>query len=241
MIDVEDYVKKQIAAFQAHESQERRLERPERRPGRGTEGKLSYGPYLLISREKGAGGNAVAQRVGTRLGWPVFDDKIVDKIAQEARVSRELIESLDERDQATIRDLIGRLLDPRKLGTSGYLGYLKQTVLTLGHQGDVIIVGHAAQYILPSRFGLCVRMVAPVEERIRRVADRVRLSLEAARVEVGRIDRERATLARRQFGHNSGDPLSYDLTINTAAINLEAAAEVVITALRQKLGVPMKA
>jgi len=57
MIDVEDYVKKQIAVFQANKLQENR----EQRLGRGKEGNLFYGPYLLISREKGAGGNTVAR------------------------------------------------------------------------------------------------------------------------------------------------------------------------------------
>ena len=237
MIDIEDYIKKQIAAFQANEL----LENREHRPGRGEEGNLSYGPYLLISREKGAGGNSVAQLVGSRLGWQVFDDKIVDEIAQKARVSRQLIESLDERDQATIRDIIGQLLDPKKIGTSGYLIYLKEIVLTLGHQGDVIIVGHAAQYILPGQFGLNVRVIAPIEARIQRIAGKARLSLDAARVEVERTDRERVRLARRHFGgQNVADPLSHDVTINTAAINIEAAAEIVITALQRKLGVQIK-
>jgi len=36
------------------------------------------------------------------------------------------------------------------------------------------------------------------------------------------------------------DPLSHDLIINTAAINVEAAAEIVITALQRKLGVQIK-
>jgi hypothetical protein len=237
MIDVEDYIKKQIAAFQANEL----LEKREHRPGRGEEGSLSYGPYLLISREKGAGGNSVAQLVGRRLGWQVFDDKIVDEIAQKAHVNRQLIQSLDERDQATIRGIIGQLLDRRELGTSGYLVYLKQVVLTLGHQGDVIIVGHAAEYILPGQFGLNVRVIAPIEERARRIADKARLSLDAARGEVERTDRERLRGVRRNFGgQNVADPLSHDLTINTSAIHLEAAAEIVITALQQKLGVKIK-
>ena len=154
MIDVEDYIKKQIAVFQANELLEKRLENRERRPGRGKEGNLSYGPYLLISREKGAGGNAVAQLVGRRLGWQVFDNEIVDEIAKKAHVRRQLIESLDERDQATIQDTIGQLLNPQEIGTSGYLVYLKQIVLTLGHQGDVIIVGHASavHFARPVRF-----------------------------------------------------------------------------------------
>jgi cytidylate kinase len=240
MINVEEYVKRQIAVFQANELLEKRLENREQRPGRGKEGDLSYGPYLIISREKGAGGNTVARLVGRRLGWQVFNDEIVDEIAQKAHVRRQLIESLDERDRATIQDIIGQLLNPQEIGTSDYLVYLKQILLTLGHHGDVIIVGHGARYILPGQFGLCVRMVAPIEVRIRRIADKARLTLDAARVEVERIDRERVRLVRRHFGHDVTDPLSHDLIINTAALSVEAAAEVVITALQQKLGVQIK-
>ena len=83
-------------------------------------------------------------------------------------------------------------------------------------------------------------MVAPIEVRIRRIADKARLSLEAARVEVERIDRERVKSVRRHFGHDVTDPLNHDLIINTGAMNAEAAAEVVITALQQKLGIQIK-
>jgi cytidylate kinase len=240
MINVEDFVKRQIAVFQESERLEKRVENRERRPGRGSEGDLLYGPYLLISREKGAGGNAVAQLAGRRLGWQVFDNEIVDEIAQKAHVRRQLIESLDERERAIIQDTIAQLLNPQAIGTSDYLLYLKQVVLTLGHQGDVIIVGRGARFILPSQFGLSVRMVAPIATRIRRIADKARLSLEAARVEVERMDRERVKLVHRHFGHDVTDPLSHDLIINTAAMNVEAAAEIVLTALQRKLGVQIK-
>jgi cytidylate kinase len=236
MIDIEDVVRKQIALYRAYDI---RAER-ERRAGRGKEGNLSYGPYLLISREKGAGGSAVAQLAGKRLGWQVFDKEIVDAIAQKAQVRRELVESLDERDRATIQDAIGELLHPQPIGTPGYLANLHEIILTLGHQGDVVIVGRGAQYVLPSQFGLRVRMVAPVEVRVRRIASRENLSLKAARVEVERSDRDRTTLARRQFGRNASDPLNQDVTINTAELTVEAATEVVITALQRKLGVQLK-
>ncbi|MGB7745757.1 MAG: cytidylate kinase-like family protein [Verrucomicrobiia bacterium] len=219
---------------------EKRLENCKQRPGRGKEGDLFYGPYLTVSREKGAGGNAVAQLVGRRLGWQVFDNEIVDEIAKKAHIRRQLIESLDERDQATIQDMIGQLMNLQEIDTLGYLDYLKQVVLTLGHQGNVVIVGHAARFILPAQFGLSVRMVAPIEVRTRRIADKARLSLKAARVEIERIDRERVKSVRRHFGHDVTAPLNHDLIINTAALSVEAAAEVVITALQQKLGVRIK-
>jgi hypothetical protein len=176
------------------------------------------------------------------LGWQVFDDRIVDEIAKKAHVSRELIESLDERDQKAIQGLIGQLLAPKEIDAPGYLNYLKEVVLTLGHQGDVVIVGHAAEYLLPGRFGLNVRVIAPIEARIQRIADKAHLSLDAARVEIDKTDRRRVRAVRRNFGgQNVTAPISHDLTINTGAISLEAAAEIVVTALQQKLGVQIKA
>ena len=83
-------------------------------------------------------------------------------------------------------------------------------------------------------------MVAPIETRIQRTADKAHLSLKVARVEVERTDRERVKLARRHFGHDVTDPLSHDLIINTAAITAEAAAEIILTALQRKLGVQIK-
>ena len=195
---------------------------------------------MIISREKGAGGNTIARLVGERLGWQVFNNEIVDEIAKKAHVRRQLIESLDERNRETIQDKVGELLNHQQIGTSGYLGFLKQVVLTLGHQGDVVIVGHGARFILPKQFGLCVRMVAPIETRIQRIADKAHSSSEVARVEVEKTDRERVKAVHHHFGQDVTDPLSHDIIINTAAINVEAAAEIVLTALQRKLGVRIK-
>ena len=236
MLKVEDLVRAQVALYQAYDLRAKR----EERSGRGKEGKLSYGPYLLISREKGAGGSAVGQLAGKRLGWQVFDNEIVDAIAQRARVRRELVESLDERDRETIRDAVEGLLHPQPMETSGYLANLHEIFLTLGHQGDVVIVGRGAHLILPSQFGLRVRMVAPVEVRVRRIASGDKMSLNAARLAVEKSDRERATLARRQYGQNVADPANQDLTINTAELSVESAAEIVLAALQRKLGVTVK-
>ena len=236
MIDIEDLVKKQIALYRAYDIRAERAQRS----GRGKEGKLSFGPYLLISRDKGAGGSAAGQLAGQRLGWQVFDSEIVDAIAQKANVRRELIESLDERDRETITDIVRGFLHPQPIQTAGYLANLREVVLTLGHQGDVVIVGRGAQYILPSQFGLRARLVAPVEVRIRRIAGAGKLSLKAAQAEVEKSDQERARLNRRHFGRDQRDPLNYDVIINTAELTVEEAADIMVAAVHRKLAVPLK-
>jgi len=233
MIDVDDLVKKQIALYRAYDIRASR----QSRPGRGKEGDLTYGPYLLISREKGAGGTAVGRAVGRHLGWQVFDHEIVDQIAQKANVRRQLIESLDERVQVTIRTIVGEILHPEEVGPPDYLAHLKEIVLTLGHQGNVVIIGRGARYLLPTQFGVNARLVAPLGIRIRRIAEEQHLSLDAARAQVETADRERARLVRRHFAEDVADPLGHDLTVNTAELSIEAAAEVIMTAMQQKLAV----
>jgi cytidylate kinase len=236
MISIEELIARQIALYEAHQ----RLEKEEQRPGRGKMDKVSYGPYLLLSREKGAGGCTVANLVGKCLGWRVFDREIVDEIARTAQVRQRLIESLDERDRAVLEDIVTSALHRDDITTAGYLYHLKQVVLTLGQHGDVIIVGRGARHILPSQFGLRVRLVAPLETRAQRRAAEQGVTVAAARQEIQKADRERETFIRRHFRHEASDPLSHDLIINTGEMSAETVAEIILTALQQKLGVTPK-
>jgi hypothetical protein len=232
MIDIEDLVRKQIALYRAYDVHEENVQRA----GRGKQGKLSFGPYLLISREKGAGGSAVGLLAGARLGWQVFDNKLVGAIAEQAHVRRELIESLDERDRKTIGQIVSGFIYPPSFKMANYVTNLREVVLALGHQGNVVMVGRGAQYILPTQFGLRARLVAPMDVRVRRIASENKMTLKAAQIEVEKSDVERASLTRRYYDQDMDDPLNSDILINTAELTVEAAAEIVVEAVRRKLG-----
>ena len=207
------------------------------RNGRGMAGRIAFGPYLLISREMGAGGLVVAERVGRKLNWPVFDREIVDVISREANVREQLVESVDEHVRGSLEDFIRDVLMPRGLGTDSYLMNLRRVVLMLGHQGDVVIVGRGAEQILPGPFGLRVRLVAPLEERIQRVQERKGISRDDALETIQSADRERGEFLRRQFGRDAKDPLNYDLVLNTGGMEMDRVVLMVLSALQRKLGV----
>src|SRR5262249_60975539 len=52
---------------------------------------------ITISREVGALGNTVAHELGGRLGWPVYDQEILNKMAEQMGKPREHLHALDER------------------------------------------------------------------------------------------------------------------------------------------------
>lgn len=214
----------------------RRQRKQQERPGRGKLGRLYFGPYVLISREKGAGGHEVANLIAQRLGWQVFDRQIVDAIAKRTQMRQQLIESLDERTRGGLEEFLRHVLT-REIGTTDYLIHLRQVLLTLGQQGDIVIVGRGAEYILPHQFALRTRMVAPFDVRVERIAKAEGLVPDAAHAVVGKVDQERMDFIRSHFQQDARDPLNYDLVVNTGALSVEGTAEIVMTSLKQKLGI----
>ena len=215
----------------------RRLEDLGKRHGRFMADGVAYGPCLLISRERGSGGSRVARLAGERLGWQVFDREILDQIAELAHVRLQLAESVDEQTRAKLENNLQAELNPGAIGDEAYFRYLRQVVKTLGHHGDVVLVGRGAMYPLPSQCALRVRVVAPLELRVQRMAERTGLALAQARAHVEKFDAERTGFVKGCFQRDATSPLNYDVTVNTGEISFEAAADLVLTALQCKLGV----
>lgn len=226
-------VERQIAAWELR----RRVEDLGQRAGRCLEENVAYGPCLLISRERGCGGERLARLAGERLGWHVFDREIVNEIAQLAHVRQQLIGSIDQRVRTIWEDDWRPELQPEDIGYETYLRCLRQVIRTLGHQGDVVILGRGAMYLLPSRCALRVRVVAPFQLRVEQIAEATVMPLKEAQALVHRIDGERAAFIRKNFGRDIGLLSEYDLVVNTGEITVEAATEIVLTGLRRKLGV----
>src|SRR4051812_36031751 len=52
---------------------------------------------ITVSRQAGADGTAVAAEVGGRLGWPVYDRTLIERVANEMHLRTKLLDSVDER------------------------------------------------------------------------------------------------------------------------------------------------
>lgn len=235
-LSVEELIERQVRFWELW----CQLGKEKERPGRGKSGALWFGPYLLISRQKGSGGHTVAALAAERLNWHVFNREIVDEIARRANIRQQLIESLDERARGGLEDFIRDILGQEAIAPGDYLYHLRQVLLTLGHQGDVVIVGRGAEFVLPSQFGLRVWMVAPLEVRIERTCKAQGISVAAARSLLEQVDREREKFIRSHFHHGTRTPLDYDLVINTGHLSAQATTDIVMTALHKKLGLSVR-
>jgi hypothetical protein len=211
--------------------------RTEDRPGRYVEGGVSYGPCLLISRECGSGGNVTSRMVGGRLGWQVFDKEVVDQVSEMAHARQSLVESVDEKLRTKWEDTWRPMLDGNDLSSSQYMRYLHEVIMTLGHRGDVVILGRGAQYLLPRPCALRVRLIAPLEQRSARLAEVKQMTQAQARIFVEHTDSERARFVRKTFHSDISDARDYDLVINTGEVRFSQAAGIILSALEHKMGV----
>jgi cytidylate kinase len=194
---------------------------------------------IALSREAGTSGTAVAQEVGKRLGWQVYDHELLERIAQEMHVPVALLESVDERHQSWLLESVEAFLSaPEKseweplVTESAYVRHLVETVFALGVHGECVIVGRGAAFILPIESTLRVRLVAAVKERIATLSRNLGLPEKEAARRVRTIDRERIDFVQDHFLKDPADPRQYDLVLNAGRLPAALEAGLIIETLR---------
>jgi cytidylate kinase len=196
---------------------------------------------ITLSREAGANGTQIAHLVGERLGWPVYDRELLQKIADEMGLHTRLLESLDEKRVRWLEGAAAGFGSAPTVSESAYLRRLLKTVLSLGAHGHCVLVGRGAAQILPAPTTLRVRLVAPLEDRITTTSQKRGMSREEARRYVARTDEERFYFVSGHFHKDPASPEQYDLVLNTARFSAEACAELIVEALgRLRESVPLR-
>lgn len=192
---------------------------------------------VTLSRDYGAGGETIAQKLGNCLGIPVHDSMILELAAQKAHVDPSRFRHPEEPPSSGISSFIYSLLT----GTNGepetYRRALYGAVLELA-QKDGLLVGRGAHLILSGKHVFRVRIVGSRLVCAQRVAKDLGITLQAAERKVFEINNKRHksidSLFKDSCEHCS---LSYaknfDLIINTDHIEPINAVPIIMLALQQ--------
>jgi cytidylate kinase len=192
-------------------------------------------PVITVSKEPGAGGNILAQKIAERLDLDIFNRDIIKGIAESAKISASVIETLEKKRLSGVEDFISSLVNKHYLYPGLYLEHLMKVVCTIAEHGRAVIVGRGANFILPPEKRFSVRMVAPLDVRIQNIARRFGVSAEEAKRRVIRRESRRSAFIRQSFNADISDPIHYDLTITTGNLSIESAVEAVIGAVMVSL------
>ncbi|MBI4860720.1 MAG: cytidylate kinase-like family protein [Candidatus Riflebacteria bacterium] len=197
---------------------------------------VTFGPYITISRDYGAGGRQLAGALSARLGWAVFDHFLMDTVAEQAHVRQSVIDSLDERGQNWMRDYLSGLPFANSLTSDEFLTKLIRVATTLAQRGRAILIGRGLNCVLPPEAGVRVRLTAPFAFRVRWLMGVEHLGEAEATEQVAKVDREREQYVRQYFKRDIRDSASYDRVFDASALPMTEVAAQVCRLLEAKLG-----
>jgi cytidylate kinase len=189
---------------------------------------------VTVSRDPGSGGKLIAQGVAEELKFDMFHQNVIHEMAESAKVSSRMLESLDEKGLSMLEDWVSSVVYKKHLWPDEYLQHLLKVIGTIGKHGRAVIVGRGANFILPRESTFRLRVTAPRDFRAQKVAQEFDIPLQDAQRRILKTESNRKAFIRKYFHSDIGDPDNYDMVINTGNISLREAIEMVASLLRSK-------
>ena len=211
------------------------------------------GITITLSRQLGSGGAEIACGVAAELGLRVvgrglvhealegcvLDDTGFEAEEEKPAFIRQALDFLQGKPPIPASHTVLNRSEPGVLSTrlfnsdQYYRSILESIVFDLTQLGDVLIIGQAGQLILrEDPNALHVRVVAPLDKRVRVIQARLDVSQEEARRRIGASDKARADYLRRHYSEDIDDVKLYDLTLNTGTVPEDAAIKLTVDAVK---------
>ncbi len=211
-----------IVEEQAHRWQ---LRREERRAE-------AHRPVITVSRLHGAKGSEVARTVAKELGLDFFDREIIQRIAESTHLSERVVASL-EKDREVLTDWLASIATRNYLSPVEFRYHLSRVVGALAQHGGAVSLGRAAHLVLGPGGALRVLVVAPLEERVRTVAQRDGVDEREARRRIVSVEADRKAFLMKHFHADFADPSTFDIVVNTTVLGVAGACAAIRTAVEK--------
>lgn len=190
---------------------------------------------ITISREFGSGGRLIGKRLAAKMDIPCYDRTIIKKACERSGLSHEFIEQAEARARSRFQLSAA----PTPIGAPAYGSHSipvshqaffaqAEIIRELADSGSCVIVGRCSDYILGDR-PECARVFvhADMQTRIRRCIKYYDMPSDGLEVRIKQQDKGRANYYNYYTGQVWGDMRLYDLTINTAAVGIDGAVELI--------------
>ena len=203
-------------------------------------------PYIItISRQLGSGGAYLGQRLAAHLNILYVDHQIVCQTAQEMNASEQDMVFRDEKVTSRwqlILQTMGHTSDavyappPIDTFTDKALYSTESEIITrIAGERSAVIVGRGGYYVLRNHPGcLHVFLHANMEFRQQRVQELYHVPAKESLKLINSIDKERAEYLRTLTGHDWLDARQYHLCLDTGAVGMEKAENLIIEAFQAR-------
>jgi cytidylate kinase len=173
-------------------------------------------PVIAMTQEMGSLAKDVALELGKAGKLTVLRHEVLENVAGKMRVPTSLISRLREGKAG--------IVERRKADSERVAVYTAKEVFALAAKGNVVLRGWGATLLLrPVPHVVTVRITRSFDARVAWLMDHLGADdLEFARAEVRRSDAAHAARMHSLFGVNWGDPLLYDIVLNTDRVSIDS-------------------
>lgn len=184
-------------------------------------------PTIAMTQEMGSLAKDVALELAANMNLGVMRHEVVDHLAGKLHVSTSVISRLRE-GKASLLERVQHDKDRFAL-------YSAEEVFAQASQGNVVIRGWGATCLLrPVPHVVCVRITRSLPNRVKWLMNHLQTDDRAfAEAEIKRSDDAHASRMQQQFGVTWGDPVLYDIVLNTDRLSV-ASCVAQIQALTQR-------
>jgi len=176
-------------------------------------------PVIAMNQEMGSQGKFVAEKLAEELGLAIVRHEIIEHVAEKMHVRKSTLQ----------RFLEGKAGLIERWGTDeASLALFKvEEILELATKGNVIIRGWGATHVLrPIPHIPCVRVGAPFATRVKWLMTCLGTDdEEMVSEEIRHSDMAHRANMQHQFGATWGEPMQYDLTLNTERLSVATCVE----------------
>lgn len=194
---------------------------------------------ITISRQFGSGGRTLGNMIAQKLGYSFADNEIIQMVAKEANVSPHWVENVEKEAGTKLSRILSSMVSQKwidrvladergYIDEQIYLDYLVLIIAKIADEGEVIILGRGAQYILndhPDAYHIL--LIDEKENRINFIKNQYNISYKKAQQIVNYEDRRRVSLYKKLGKIDYDDPALYHMVLNMSRTNLKTASKLV--------------
>jgi len=184
-------------------------------------------PVIAMNQEMGSQGKLVAEQLAEELSLDIVRHEVIDHVAQKMHLRKSTLQRFLE-GKAGILERWGT--DEASLAL-----YKVEEILELAAKGNVIIRGWGATHILrPIPHIPCIRVGAPFQTRLKWLMTAMGTDdEEMVSEEIRQSDMAHRANMQHQFGVGWGEPMQYDLTLNTERLSVASCVETIKELLKR--------
>jgi cytidylate kinase len=183
---------------------------------------------LTISRGYGSGGREIGQAVAKALTYEYVDkEKMLTDIRSAGPKWEQWARDFDEHCPS--------VWEKYDWSFRGFAALIQSIILNYAQKDNVVIMGRGGNFLLkdiPHAFR--IRVQAPTEVRIERIANRESVDRETARWLVQKTDADRACFLMTIYGKHWDDPAEYDKVFAIRGQGVDEAVKEVKAALAER-------